>query len=212
MIATKPRGVATALGLALLLAGCAGNMRSLPSATELEAEAYEDLSDYIIGPQDILQVSVWRQPELSVDALIVRPDGKISLPLLDDVQAAGLAPVELKALLTERWGEFITSPQVTVIVRQINSKLVYVLGEVARQGPIPIRGDFRVVDALSASGGFGAFAGKDRVKIIRTTGSLDQIEFHFNYGDFIDGKNLDQNITLLPGDRIVVPEESPFWE
>ncbi len=212
MIATRPPGVAIALGLALALVGCAGNMRSLPSAIELEAEAYEDLSDYIIGPQDILQVSVWRQVELSVDALIVRPDGKISVPLLDDVQAAGLAPIELKALLADRWGEFITAPQVTVIVRQINSKLVYVLGEVARQGPIPIRGDFRVVDALSAAGGFGAFAGKDRVKIIRTTSSLDHVEFRFNYGDFIDGKNLEQNITLLPGDRIVVPEESPFWD
>lgn len=208
----KPSAVAISLVLALALGGCRGNLRALPSATELEEAAYEDLSAYVIGPQDILQVSVWRQPELSVDVAIVRPDGKISVPLLDDVQAAGLTPTELKALLADRWSEYITAPQVTVIVRQINSKVVYVLGEVARQGAIPIRGDFRVVDALAASGGFGAFAGKDQIKIIRTTNGLEQVEFRFNYGDFVNGRDLDQNITLLPGDRIVVPEESPFWE
>lgn len=205
-----------ATGVALLvlgLSGCRASLRDVPSAIELEEGAYEDLSNYLIGPQDVLQISVWRQEELSVDSAIVRPDGKISVPLLDDVQAAGLTPTELKLVLTDRWGEFISAPHVTVIVRQINSKLVYVIGEVARQGPMPLRSDWRVIDALSAAGGFATFAGKDSVKVIRSlNGGGEQIEFRFNFDTFVDGKDLDQNILLLPGDRIVVPEEAPFWQ
>jgi polysaccharide export outer membrane protein len=206
-----PLARAFALLAAVALAGCASSQRALPTADQLDSDALMDMSAYVIGPQDVIQIGVWKQPELSVDTLVVRPDGKISLPLLDDVQAAGLTPLELKSVVAERWGEFITAPHVTVIVRQVNSKQVYVIGEVARQGPYAIRGEFRIVDALSAAGGFGAFAGRNNIKVIRDRVGSGPVEFRFNYEEFVDGKNLEQNIALLPGDRIVVPEESPFW-
>jgi polysaccharide export outer membrane protein len=197
---------------ALALAGCGGTLRALPPASELEGHAAEDLSNYQIGATDVLRVSIWRQPELSVDAVVVRLDGKISVPLLDDVQAAGLTPLELKQVLTERYAEYISNPTVTVIVSGINSKLVYVIGEVPRPGPMPIRGDFRVVDALSTAGGFTPFAGKSNVKIIRSANGSGPVEFRFDYDRFVQGEDIEQNILLVPGDKIVVPEEAPFWK
>ncbi len=198
--------------VALGLFGCGGTLRALPPASELEGHAAEDLANYQIGATDVLRISVWRQSELTVDPAVVRLDGKISVPLLDDVQAAGLTPLELKKVLTERYGEYITSPTVTVIVSQINSKLVYVIGEVPRPGPLAIRGDFRVVDALASAGGFSPFAGKSSVKIIRNANGSGPVEFRFDYDEFVSGENVEQNILLLPGDKIVVPEEAPFWK
>jgi polysaccharide export outer membrane protein len=198
--------------LALGLAGCGGTLRSQLPASELEGHAVEDLSTYQIGPTDVLRIAVWRQQELSVDGVAVRLDGKISVPLLDDVQAAGLTPLELKQVLTERYAEYITGPTVTVIVSQINSKLVYVIGEVPRQGPMAIRGDFRVVDALATAGGFSPFAGKSNVKVIRNANGSGPVEFRFDYDRFVAGDDIEQNILLLPGDKIVVPEEAPFWK
>jgi len=196
---------------ALGLAGCAGNLRTLPPADELDSQAVELSSQYVIGPTDTLKVSVWRQAELSVDSLVVRLDGKISLPLLDDVQAAGLTPMELKQVVTERLSDYVADPTVTVVVRQSNSKMVFVIGEVARQGPIMVRTDFRIVDAISSAGGFAPFAGKKNVKVIRSANGGDPVEFRFNFEKYVAGQDLEQNILLLPGDRIVVPEESPFW-
>jgi polysaccharide export outer membrane protein len=198
--------------LVLLAAGCGGTLRALPPASELEGHAAEDLANYRIGATDVLRISIWRQPELSVDTVVVRLDGKISVPLLDDVQAAGLTPLELKQVLTERYAEYITSPTVTVIVSSINSALIYVIGEVPRQGPMSIRGDFRVLDALASAGGFGPFAARSNVKIIRNANGSGPVEFRFDYDEFVSGRNLEQNILLLPGDKIVVPEEAPFWE
>jgi polysaccharide export outer membrane protein len=200
------------VALALLAGGCGGTLRALPPASELEGHAVEDLANYKIGPTDILQIAIWRQPELSVQSVVVRLDGKISVPLLDDVQAAGLTPLELKQVLTERYAEYITSPTVTVIVSQINSALIYVIGEVPRQGPMAIRGDFRVVDALASAGGFGPFAARSNVRIIRNANGSGPVEFRFDYEEFVSGRDLEQNILLLPGDKIVVPEEAPFWE
>ncbi len=197
---------------AVALAGCGGTLRALPPAQELESHATADLSSYVIGATDIIQVSIWRQQELSIDNVAVRLDGKISVPLLDDVQAAGLTPLELKKHLTDRYAEYITGPTVTVIVKQINSKVVYVTGEVARQGPVLIRSDFRVLDALSTAGGFTAFAGKSSIKVIRKGNGSGPIEFSFNYQEYVGGRDLEQNILLLPGDQIVVPEQAPFWK
>ncbi len=197
--------------LSLALPGCAQNLRELPSADEMDTHAVEAHQDYIIGARDVLQVSVWKQPELSIQSLVVRLDGKISLPLLDDVQAAGRTPAQLKQDITEGLSEYVTAPYVTVVVREIHSKLVYVIGEVAREGPIHLRANMRVVDAISIAGGFNNFAGKSRIKVIRERNGQGPVEFVFNYDDFVDGENLSQNILLLPGDRIVVPPESPFW-
>jgi polysaccharide export outer membrane protein len=198
--------------LAAALAACGGTMRALPPAEELESHATADLATYVIGIDDVLKISVWRQPELTIDAISVRHDGKISMPLLDDVQAAGLTPLELKKHLTDRYQEFVTNPTVTVMVRQINSKMVYVIGEVARQGAQQMRQDFRVLDALASAGGFTPFAGKNNVKIIRKGNGSGPIEFTFDYKAFVAGRDLEQNILLLPGDQIVVPEQAPFWK
>lgn len=211
---TKPtprKAALLAAALCLVFSACRSNLRQVPSVDQLDSHAIEVAGDYVIGEGDILKVSVWRNPELSLDSVVVRPDGKVSVPLVDDVQAAGLTPLELKEVLTERLSEYVTALQVTVIVVQIRSKIVYVLGEVARQGPLAYRADMRVIDALSTAGGFRPFAGKSRIKIIRNMNGGDPVEFNFDYDGFVAGKNLEQNILLLPGDKIVVPEDSPFW-
>jgi protein involved in polysaccharide export with SLBB domain len=131
---TKPtprKAALLAAALCLVFSACRSNLRQVPSVDQLDSHAIEVAADYVIGEGDILKVSVWRNPELSLDSVVVRPDGKISVALVDDVQAAGLTPLELKEVLTERLGEYVTALQVTVIVVQIRSKLVYVMGEVA---------------------------------------------------------------------------------
>jgi polysaccharide export outer membrane protein len=203
------------LPLVLYLGGCAQitggeTLRTLPSAQDLESQAVEASQEYLIGPRDALRITVWNHPELTVDDLVVRLDGKISFPLLDDVQAAGLTPTALKSVISERLDQFVTTPLVTVVVLEINSKMVYLIGEVAREGPIVFRSNMRVLDALSTAGGFNQFAGKSRVKVIRERNGAEPFEFIFDYDEFVNGENLEQNVLLLPGDRIVVPPEQPF--
>lgn len=199
------------LALACVLAGCAGTLRETPSFQVLESEAIEAGQDYVIGPRDVLLVSVWKQPELSVADLVVRLDGKISIPLIDDVQAAGLTPLQLKDVIRERLAEYIAAPHVTVVVREMNSKLIYIIGEVSREGPMVLHANMRVLDAIASAGGFNQFAGKNHIKILRERDAGVPVEFRFDYDGFIAGKNLEQNILLLPGDRVVVPQETPFW-
>lgn len=197
------------LPLAALL-GCASTMRELPTAEQLEENASAAQQEYVIGANDTLAINVWKEEQLSLPQVEVRLDGKISMPLLDDVQAAGLTPSQLKANLTERLKEYTSAPQVTVIVVRVGSKMVYVMGEVQHEGVYNLQPQMRVLDALAISGGFTAFAGKTRVKIIRQAAPTSA-EFNFDYEAFVDGSNVAQNILLLPGDQIIVPEERPFW-
>ena len=171
----------------------AGSAR--PSATN-------DLN-YLIGAQDVLDVSVWKEPELSRQ-VPVRPDGKISLPLLNDVQAAGLTPTELAAKITMGLNKYMTSPQVTVIVSQINSQRIYILGEVARAGAYVLLPEMTVLQALSNAGGFTAFSNVKNVYLLRHENGKQQKLF-FNYKEVISGKRTEQNIELKAGDTIVVP-------
>lgn len=159
---------------------------------------------YVIGIPDLLKVVVWRNPELSVEVL-VRRDGKISVPLVDDVQAEGLTPEELKEVLTEALAEYVTAPDVTVIVQQTNSHTVTVVGGVARSGQIPLVRQMRVLDAIATLGGFTVFAKKNQIKIIRQNGN-ETIEYVFNFGAFSSGKAPASNLLLQPGDTVVVPE------
>jgi polysaccharide export outer membrane protein len=164
-----------------------------------------DRDAYVIGPEDRLQVVVWRNPELSV-IVPVRPDGRISVPLVDDVQAAGLTTAELKLVLAEKLAEYVKNPEVTVIVEQINSKRVYLMGGLARQSAIPLTQDMRVLDAIAVAGGFTTFARKGDVKILRREASGLQ-EYRFDYDAFLDGRaSLESNFLLQPGDTIVVPD------
>ncbi len=159
--------------------------------------------DYVIGAQDVLDVSVWKEAELT-RTVPVRPDGKISMPLLNDVQAAGLTPTQLAASITTGLKRFVTDPQVTIIVSQINSQRVYISGEVTRAGAYPLLPDMTVLQALSSAGGFTQFANTKKIYVLRGSGGKAE-KFPFNYKEVVNGKNADQNIVLKAGDQIVVP-------
>ncbi|HVB57945.1 MAG TPA: polysaccharide biosynthesis/export family protein [Candidatus Acidoferrales bacterium] len=160
-------------------------------------------SNYIIGPQDVLDISVWKEDQLT-KTVPVRPDGKISLPLLNDVQAAGFTPTQLAAHITESLKKFVTDPQVTVIVREINSQRVYLLGEVNRAGAYPLLPGMTVLQALSSGGGFTQFANTKKIYVLRVQNGKQE-KYPFNYKNVINGKQPDQNILLRAGDTIVVP-------
>jgi len=187
------------VAMAALAMGCTSTGASLPP--EPAAGTREA---YVIGIPDILRIVVWRNPELSVE-VPVRRDGKISVPLVDDVQAEGLTPHELKEVLTEALAEYVTAPDVTVIVQHTNSHTVTVVGGVARSGQIALTRQMRVVEAIATMGGFNAWANKDRIKILRKDGN-ETIEYVFSFGAFASGKAPDSNLLLRPGDTVVVPE------
>ena len=158
---------------------------------------------YVIGVTDVLGITVWENPELST-AAPVRPDGKISVPLLDDVQAEGLTPQELKEVLTEALSEFIAAPDVTVSVREMNSQSIYLLGEgVQGNGALSLRREMRVLEAIATMGGFTVWAKKNNIRILRKT-QTGITEYSFNYGAYMAGKAPNSNIVLRAGDTIVV--------
>jgi polysaccharide biosynthesis/export protein len=159
--------------------------------------------NYVIGPQDVLDISVWKEAELT-RTVPVRPDGKISMPLLNDVRAAGLTPNELAAQITASLKRFVSDPQVTVIVVQINSQRVYILGEVTRTGAYPLLPDMTILQALSSAGGFTAFANRKKIYMFRIENGK-QVKYPFDYKAVIDGKRPDENVVLKAGDTIVVP-------
>jgi polysaccharide export outer membrane protein len=158
---------------------------------------------YVIGPQDVLDIDVWKEKELT-RTVEVRPDGRISLPLLNDIQASGLTPMQLAANITDGLKKFITDPQVTVIVTIINSQRVYILGEVTKPGAYPLLPGMNVLQALSAAGGFTMFANTKKIYVLRKQNGK-QTKFPFNYKDVISGKHVDENIVLQAGDQIMVP-------
>jgi len=159
---------------------------------------------YKIGPQDILRIDVWKEPEVSRSGLPVRPDGKVSLPLVNDVQAAGLSPLDLSKVITDGLKKFMNNPQVTVSVMEINSRRVYVTGEVSRPGAFPLLPNMTVLQALTSSGGFTQFARTKGIYVLRNEGGK-QVKYPFNYKDVINGKHAEENIELRSGDTIVVP-------
>ncbi len=158
---------------------------------------------YVIGAQDVLDISVWKDPELT-QTVPVRPDGKISMPLLNDIQAAGLTPDQLKVQITDGLKKFMTDPIVTVIVTQINSQRVYITGEVTHAGAFPLLPGTTILQALSSAGGFTQFANTKKIYMFRMVNGK-RVVFPFNYKDVIHGKNTNQNVVLAAGDTIVVP-------
>lgn len=158
---------------------------------------------YVIGPEDVLDINVWKEPDMT-RIVPVRPDGKISLPLINDVQAAGSTPQQLAANVTDKLRKFLTEPQVTVIVTQINSQRVFVVGEVLRAGAFPLIPGMTVLQALSSAGGFTTFADVKKIHVMRLVNGK-HVELPFNYREVLKGDNPDQNIKLEPGDTVVVP-------
>ena len=180
----------------------AGKSPSKPAQPAPQSVGAAD-SSYRIGPQDVLRIDVWKEAEIS-RAVPVRPDGKISLPLLNDVQASGLTAMELANNITEGLKKFINNPQVTVSVTEINSRRVYVTGEVSKPGAYPLLPNMTALQAVTSAGGFTQFARTKNIYILRNEGGK-QTKYPFNYNDVVKGKRPDDNITLQPGDTIVVP-------
>jgi len=160
-------------------------------------------ADYIIGPEDLLSVVFWRDKELSAD-VVVRPDGKISLPLLNDVAAAGLTPEQLRVKVIENAKRYIEDPNATVVVRQINSRKVFITGEVQKPGPYALTAPTTVLQLISMAGGLREYADGKKIVVMRTE-SGRQMGYRFNYKDVINRKNMKQNIELKPGDTVLVP-------
>jgi polysaccharide export outer membrane protein len=169
------------------------------AATAPEPQA---ASDYVIGADDTLRISVWKEPDLS-ELLPVRPDGKISMPLLNDVPAAGLTPLQLKDSITEKLKKFIADPRVTVVVTAMNSQRIFVSGEVLHSGPTPLLPHMTMLQALSQAG-FTQFANLKAIYLLRTENGRQQ-KIPFNYKEVIKGNHPEQNLMLKPGDTVVVP-------
>jgi len=157
---------------------------------------------YVIGPADTLLISVWKEPDLTA-TLPVRPDGMISVPLLNDVQAAGLTPMQLAASVRDKLKKYIADPRVTVVVMEMNSQRVYVMGEVLKTGPLPLLPDMTVMQAL-ATAGFTQFANTKGIYVLRS-GQGKQVKIPVNYKALVKGESSDRNIVLRPGDTVVVP-------
>src|SRR5229473_5899585 len=172
-----------------------------PSASQ--SQAAENDAEYKIGPQDVLRIDVWKEADIS-RAVPVRPDGKISLPLLNDVQAAGLTAMQLAGVISDGLKKFLNNPQVTVSVSEINSRRVYVTGEVTRPGSMPLLPNMTVLQALSTSGGFTQFARIKNIYVLRVIDGKQE-KLPFNYKQVSSGQKSEQNYMLKPGDVIVVP-------
>lgn len=158
---------------------------------------------YTIGPDDVLQVLYWRDKDTSAEVM-VRPDGKITLPLLNDIQAAGLTPEQLRDVIQKASEKFFQDPNVSVVVKAVNSRKVYVTGSVGRPGPYPLTSRTTVLQMLAQAGGLGDYAKKDKIAVLRTVDGETK-RYPFNYKQVIEGKKLEQNIELRPGDTVIVP-------
>lgn len=175
-----------------------------PTASSSPATDKPHEGAFVIGADDLLAISVWKEPDIS-RSIVVRSDGKISLPLVGEVVAAGQTPLQLEHTITEKLKAYITDPEVTVIVQQINSEKYNILGQVTKPGAYPLTATTTIVDAIAAAGGFRDFAKKKGIYILRRNAAGADSHIPFNYQDFIKGKNTSQNITLQPHDTIIVP-------
>lgn len=159
-------------------------------------------ADYVIGVDDVLTISFWRDETMSGD-FVVRPDGKISLPLLNDVQAAGLTPFQLCGTVTEAARRFLSDPVVSIVVREIKSRKVYITGMVSKPGSYDLAGSMTILQLITTAGGLAEFADSKNILVIRQEAGKN-IPFKVNYDDLSKGKNLSQNIQLKPGDQVIV--------
>ena len=167
------------------------------------ASGVEAPADYAIGPEDVLGVLFWRDADMTGD-VTVRPDGRITLPLIGDLQAAGLRPDALRDLVQKAAEKYLSDPSVTVVVRQINSRKVFITGQVATPGAYPLVGQRTVMQVIALAGGLNEYADAKAITVMRSENGKTT-SFKFNYKDVSRGKGLEQNIQLRPGDTIVVP-------
>jgi polysaccharide export outer membrane protein len=160
--------------------------------------------DFVVGPEDVLGILFWREPDFSGD-VAVRPDGRITLPLIGDIAAAGVTPAALREQIQTAAAKYLTDPNVTVVVRQINSRKVFITGQIAQPGSYPLTGPRTVMQLISLAGGVTQYAKTEEISILRQEQGRTRA-LTFNYKDVSLGKNVQQNVQLQPGDTIVVPE------
>jgi polysaccharide export outer membrane protein len=179
------------------------NTDKQPKDKQISAADSAVPKEFIIGPEDALSIFVWHEPELT-NKVTVRPDGKIGIPLLNDVQASGLTPKQLQENITEGLKKFVTGPQVSVVVQEIRSQNVYVTGAITRPGAYTLGGPMTIMELLVRAGGIAEFAKAEEIQILRKDGDKPR-RFRFNYKTFSDGKDYQQNIQLQNGDMVIVP-------
>jgi polysaccharide export outer membrane protein len=194
-------GSATLMLVVMILAGPAG--ADEPGRPGTDPGQSREGAEYRIGPEDVLQISVWKNEALS-RTLPVRPDGKITLPLLNDLQAAGYTPMELREVLVQRLADFVSSPEVAVIVVETRSFKVSVIGEIPKPGRYELKSDTTVLDVLALAGGLNQFASRKGIVVLRPNGKTT-VRLPFNYNKAISGAVEQENFSLRPGDVIVVP-------
>jgi polysaccharide export outer membrane protein len=182
----------------LVIAICLPFLTVCPPSWAVDSEVYR------MGPGDILEVVVWKEDRLSRNDILVRPDGRISLPMVDDIIAAGLTPMELKETIAKSAGRYVQRPMVYVIVREPRSHSYSVIGNVRSPGRFPLEQPTTVLQGIAEAEGFNEWAHKDDVVILRGNGQ-QQTRINFSYSDVLSGKGLDQNVILKPGDTIIVP-------
>jgi polysaccharide biosynthesis/export protein len=162
-----------------------------------------DSSHYMIGANDLLNIFVWKEADLTQDVTVMA-DGRITFPMIGEIMAKDVSVMELKNIITEKLKNFISNPEVTVIVKESRSRIIYTIGNVNKPGPFQMQPDMTVLQALSTAGGFTEWADKKSIMIVRRDKNKETM-FRFNYQDFISGKDLKQNLVLEPNDTIVVP-------
>lgn len=202
-----------AMTLAFLTASAAGaagqqppNASSAPPASNGARGAVSAAppASYVIGTDDVLSVVFWHDKDMSADAVTVRPDGKISLPLLNDVHAAGYTPDQLRGILVAAASKFVEEPNATVLVKEIHSRKVFITGNVAKAGIYPLSGEMNVLQLIAQAGGLLEYADAEKIVVIRSDNGPAKY-LTFNYKDVLKRKNIQQNVLLKPGDTIVVP-------
>jgi polysaccharide export outer membrane protein len=174
---------------------------SQPVSTEV-SKPHDD--SFVIGANDVLAINVWKEPDVS-RSVPVRSDGKISLPLAGEIQASGLTPLKLEQDIASKLQSYISEPEVTVIVQQINSQKFNILGMVSKPGSYSLTNSSTVLDAIAAAGGFRDFAKQKSIYVLRRNPNGTESRLPFNYKDVVKGKNPDQNVKLQPNDTIVIP-------
>lgn len=179
-----------------------GTPGSSPDTKTTAPDQIAQPTEYRVGEGDVLHINVWKETEIS-QTVVVRPDGNISLPLVNEVAVAGLSPLQIQQLLTEKLKSILTNPQVTVSVAEVRSKMVYITGEVGKPGAYSVASPLNVLQLIARAGGLNEFANRKNIYILR--GADKKNRLHFNYKEVVKGKNSDQNIFLQPGDTVVVP-------
>jgi polysaccharide export outer membrane protein len=169
-----------------------------------DAMSYPLEGDYIIGAGDLMEIVTWKEPDFSREDIFVRLDGKITFPLLGDLQAAGKTPTQLKNDIQERLKEYITGPEVTITIRSMASKRYYILGEVEKTGEYPLVKNLTVLQAFAVAGGFSEWASKKEIILVRRSNEKDEM-IRINYKEIIKGKNIEQNVKVKADDTIIVP-------